>query len=440
MPHHVPAGATDLVGVRTIRKVRVRLLPYIFLCYAIAYLDRVNVGFAALEMNRDLALSDAAYAFGAGLFFWGYALLEVPSNLILARVGARVWIARIMIGWGVVSSAMMFISGPWSFAAFRLALGVAEAGFFPGMILYLTYWFPTVERAKAVAFFMTATALTGVIGGPLSGLLMQLDGALGLRGWQWLFLLEGFPAIVLGVTTLYYLTDRPEQASWLAPDERDWLIARLASEKTVETHAHSFGAALRSPILWLFCAIYFCNNVGFYGLTFWLPKIVQNFSGLGTLGTTMLTALPYLCAVIVMVSVAMHSDLRRERRKHVAAVSATGAVGLLLASQAGTPTGGLLALCVTACGIWSVMGPFWALVTATLSNTAAAGGIAFINSVGNLGGFFGPQVIAFAHQRTHDYSTALAFLAIAPATLAVLVLLVPTRKAEPGTRSHVSDA
>jgi ACS family tartrate transporter-like MFS transporter len=421
----LPIESVDVLGARTIRKVRLRLIPYIFLCYAIAYLDRVNVGFAALEMNQDLGLSDAAYALGAGLFFWGYALLEVPSNLILARVGARVWIARIMIGWGIVSSAMMFIQGPWSFAAFRLALGVAEAGFFPGMILYLTYWFPTVERAKAVAFFMTATALTGVIGGPISGLLMELEGHFGLRGWQWLFLLEGIPAIVLGVTTLYYLTDRPEQASWLEKDERDWLVARLASEKRVESHAHSFGAALRSPILWLFCAIYFCNNVGFYGLTFWLPKIVQNFSGLGTLGTTMLTALPYACAVVVMVSVAMHSDLRRERRKHVAAVSATGAVGLLLASQADTPVGGLLALCVTASGIWSVMGPFWALATSTLSNTAAAGGIAFINSIGNLGGFFGPQVIAAVHQRTHDYQPALSLLAIAPLTLAVLVLLVP---------------
>jgi MFS family permease len=389
----------------------------------------VNVGFAALEMNHDIGLSDSAYALGAGLFFWGYALLEVPSNLILARVGARVWIARIMIGWGVVSSAMMFITGPWSFAAFRLLLGVAEAGFFPGMILYLTYWFPTVERAKAVAFFMTATALTGVIGGPLSGLLMQLDGLLGLRGWQWLFLLEGLPAIVFGVTTLYYLTDRPEQAKWLAAEEREWLVARLAAEATA-SHGHSFGAALRSPILWLFCAIYFCNNIGFYGLTFWLPKILQNFSGLGTLGTTMLTALPYSCAVVVMVAVAMHSDLRRERKKHVAAVSATGAIGLLLAWQADTPIGGLLALCLTACGIWSVMGPFWALVTATLSNTAAAGGIAFINSIGNLGGFFGPQVIAFAHQRTHEYSTALALLAVAPATLAVLVLLVPVRRTQ----------
>jgi len=433
MPHPEPAG--DALAAHTIRKVRLRLLPFIFLCYSVAYLDRVNVGFAALEMNRDLALSDAAYAFGAGLFFWGYALLEVPSNLILARVGARVWIARIMIGWGLVSSSMMFVSGPWSFAAFRLALGVAEAGFFPGMILYLTYWFPTAERAKAVAFFMTATALTGVIGGPLSGGLMQLDGAFGLRGWQWLFLLEGVPAVVLGFVTLAYLTDRPEQASWLSVEEREWLCAKIASEKTAETHVHSFAVALRSPILWLFCAIYFCNNIGFYGLTFWLPKIVQNFSGLGTFGTTMLSALPYMGAVIVMVAVAMHSDLRRERRKHVAAVSATGAIGLLLASQASTPTQGLLALCLTACGIWSVMGPFWALVTATLSNTAAAGGIAFINSIGNLGGFFGPQVIAFVHQRTHAYSAALAVLAIAPATLAVLVLLVPTRSAERGTRN-----
>jgi len=416
--------AADL-GPRTIRKVRLRLIPYMFLCYSIAYLDRVNVGFAALEMNRDLSLSDAAYSFGAGLFFWGYALLEVPSNLILARVGARIWIARIMIGWGLVSSAMMFVTGPYSFAAMRLLLGVAEAGFFPGMILYLTYWFPLAERAKAVALFMTATALTGVIGGPLSGALMQLDGTLGLRGWQWLFLIEGLPAIVFGFITLWFLTDRPEHATWLADDEREWLCATLEAERTASVHTHSFTTALRHPLIWLFCAIYFCNNVGFYGMTFWLPRIVQNFSGFGTFATTVLTALPYLCATIVMVSVAVHSDRRRERRWHVAIASATGATGLLLASQAESPVAGLAALCLTASGIWSVMAPFWPLVTVLLSSTAAAGGIAFINSVGNLGGFFGPSVIGLIHQETGSYSTALAYLAIAPITLSVLVLLVP---------------
>jgi len=418
----------DAIEKTTILKVRLRLLPYMFICYSIAYLDRVNVGFAALEMNRDIGLSDAAYAFGAGLFFWGYAVLEVPSNLILARVGARVWIARIMIIWGVVSSAMMFVSGPWSFAAFRLALGVAEAGFFPGMILYLTYWFPAAERARAVAFFMTATALTGVIGGPLSGLLMELDGAFGLRGWQWLFLIEGVPAVIFGVVTLFYLTDRPEQATWLEPTEREWLCARLAAERTDHSVDHSFATALRSPVLWLFCAIYFSNNIGFYGLTFWLPKIIQNFSGFGTLATTMVTAVPYACAVVAMVLVARHSDLTRERRFHVAVVSAIGSLGLFLASQAGTPTQSFLAICLTACGIWSVMAPFWALVTGTLSNTAAAGGIAFINALGNLGGFFGPSIIGLVHARTGSFQSALAVLAIAPLALAVLVSFVPVRR------------
>jgi D-galactonate transporter len=418
----------DAIEKATILKVRLRLLPFMFVCYSIAYLDRVNVGFAALEMNRDIGLSDAAYAFGAGLFFWGYATLEVPSNLILARVGARVWIARIMIIWGVVSSAMMFVSGPWSFAAFRLALGVAEAGFFPGMILYITYWFPAAERARAVAFFMTATALTGVIGGPLSGLLMELDGALGIRGWQWLFLIEGLPAVIFGVVTLFYLTDRPEQAAWLEPAEREWLCARLAAERSEHPLDHSFAAALRSPVLWLFCAIYFSNNIGFYGLTFWLPKIIQNFSGFGTLATTMVTAVPYTCAVVAMVMVARHSDLTRERRFHVAAVSATGSLGLFLASQAGTPVQSFLAICLTACGIWSVMAPFWALVTATLSNTAAAGGIAFINALGNLGGFFGPSIIGLVHARTGSFQSALAVLAIAPLALAVLVCFVPVRR------------
>jgi D-galactonate transporter len=432
-PRPVPLRAAPDIGARTIQKVRLRLLPFIFLCYSIAYLDRVNVGFAALEMNRDLGLSDTAYAFGAGLFFWGYAVLEVPSNLILARVGARRWIARIMLGWGVVSSAMMFVSGPVSFAAMRLLLGIAEAGFYPGIILYLTYWFPAAERAKAVAYFMTATAITGVIGGPMSGLLMQAEGVLGLRGWQWLFLVEGIPAIVLGFVVLVYMTDRPHDAHWLTDDERAWLMDRLAAERSASPYTHGFAAALRHPLLWLFCAIYFCNNIGFYGVTFWLPRIVQNFSGLGTLATTMLTALPYCCAMVAMVSVAAHSDRHRERRWHVAIVSWTGALGLLLTSQARSPEAGLLALCLTASGIWSVMAPFWALPTALLSHTAAAGGIAFINSVGNLGGFFGPSIIGMVHQRTNSFSSALAVLAIAPALVGVLVVRVPKPHEGTGT-------
>ena len=428
-----PLSAADELGRRTIRKVRARLLPFIFICYAVAYLDRVNVGFAALEMNKDLGLSDTAYAFGVGLFFWGYALLEVPSNLLLARVGARVWIARIMIVWGLVSSAMMFATGPWSFGAMRLLLGVAEAGFYPGIILYLTYWFPIVERAKAVAYFMTATAITGVVGGPLSGLLMQLEGTLGLRGWQWLFLIEGLPALVLGFVVLGYMTDRPEQAHWLTQDERDWLARSLASDRATAAETHTFKDAIRQPLLWLFCLIYFCNNIGFYGITFWLPRIVQNFSGLGTLYTTMLSALPYACAMIVMVSVAWHSDRRRERRWHIAVASVTGSAGLLLASQATTPVQGLLALALTASGIYSVAPVFWALPTSVLSGTAAAGGVAFINSIGNLGGSVGPMIIGRVHDRTGTYSAALATLAVAPALVAILVLQVPLRRRPPSS-------
>jgi ACS family tartrate transporter-like MFS transporter len=430
-PAATGASVIDQLGPRTIKKVRGRLLPFIFICYAIAYLDRVNVGFAALEMNKDIGLSDAAYAFGAGLFFWGYALLEVPSNLVLAKVGARMWIARIMILWGLVSCAMMFVTGPWSFGAMRLLLGVAEAGFYPGIILYLTYWFPIAERAKAVAFFMTATAITGVVGGPLSGLLMQLDGVLGLRGWQWLFVIEGLPAILVGFVVLVYMTDRPEQAHWLTQEERDWLTTRLEADRATSAHTHTFRDAVRQPLLWLFCLIYFSNNIGFYGVTFWLPRIVQNFSGLGTLYTTMLSAVPYACAMVVMVTVAWHSDRRHERRWHVAIASATGCVGLLLASQATTPTQGLLALALTASGIWSVAPVFWALPTSVLSGTAAAGGVAFINSVGNLGGFVGPLIIGLVHGRTGTYSAALATLAFAPALLSFLVLQVPLRRKQP---------
>jgi len=290
------------------------LIPFLFLLYIVAYLDRVNVGFASLDMNRDLAFSSAVYGLGSGLFFLTYTLFEVPSNLVLARVGARVWIARIMLTWGVISTAMIFVDSPIRFYTARLLLGVAEAGFFPGLILYLTHWFPARERARTIALFMTATAMAGVIGAPLSSSLLQLDGAWGLRGWQWLFLIEGLPAILLAPVVLRYLTERPADARWLTDKERAWLAREIDAEQADTSHAIvTLRAALGSARLWIISLPYFCIVIAFYGVTFWLPQIVQASSGLGSATIVLLTAIPYVSAAIGMVIIGAHSDRTGER-------------------------------------------------------------------------------------------------------------------------------
>jgi D-galactonate transporter len=413
-------------------KVRLRLIPFMFLLYVANYLDRVNVGFAALQMNRDLGFSPQAYGVGAGIFFLGYFLFEVPSNLIMDRVGARLWIARIMIMWGIISAAMMYVTSVPMFYTLRFLLGVAEAGFFPGMILYLTYWFPGPERARAIAWFMTATAIAGVIGGPLSGALLALDGYRGLAGWQWLFIVEGIPSIILGIVVLLYLTEKPEQATWLSADERAWLVARMARDRAERGHGHhaSFAAALANPQVWLFALIYFAIVVGFYGIGFWLPQILKGVSGLSDAATGLLAAVPYIVAAVVMILVAAHSDRTGERRWHVALPAFVGCVGLLLSAMVShNALLSLLALSMAAAGIWGALGPYWSLPTAALSGTAAAGGIALINSIGNLGGFLGPVMIGTVRERTNSFTWALVALAAAPLLAGVLVQLVKPKPA-----------
>jgi ACS family tartrate transporter-like MFS transporter len=407
-------------------KIRLRLIPFMFLLYVVAYLDRVNVGFAALQMNRDLGFGPQVYGRGAGIFFLGYTLFEVPSNLLMARVGARLWIARIMIVWGLVSAGMMYVDSVPLFYASRFLLGVAEAGFFPGMILYLTYWFPASERAKAVAQFMTGTAIANVIGGPMSGLLLTLDGVMGLAGWQWLFLVEGIPAILLGFFVLYYLTEGPAQAHWLTADERKWLIARMEYDRAVHVSGHdssSLKAALTSPRVWFFGLLYFTIVVGFYGITFWLPQILKNLSGLSDIRIGLISAIPYVIAAVVMVLVAINSDRAGERRWHIAIPSFVSAVGLLLSAATRDPILSLAALSLAAAGIWGSLGPFWSLPTAFLSGTAAAGGIALINSLGNLGGFLSPMLIGEIRARTDSFQLALFVLAAAPLLTGILVLV-----------------
>jgi ACS family tartrate transporter-like MFS transporter len=407
-------------------KIRLRLIPFMFLLYCVAYLDRVNIGFAILQMDRDLGFGPQVFGRGAGIFFLGYTLFEVPSNLLMARVGARIWIARIMIVWGLVSAAMMYVDSVPLFYASRFLLGVAEAGFFPGMILYLTYWFPASERAKSVAQFMTGTAIANVIGGPLSGLLLTLDGAMGLAGWQWLFLVEGIPAVLLGIFVLYYLTEGPADAHWLTADERKWLIARMDADRAARVTGHdssTLKAALTSPRVWYFGLLYFTIVVGFYGITFWLPQIMKSLSGFSNIKIGLISAIPYVIAAIVMVVVATSSDRTGERRWHVAIPSFISAVGLILSASTSDPMLSLAALSLAAAGIWAALGPFWSLPTAFLTGAAAAGGIALINSLGNLGGFLSPMLIGEIRARTGSFALALYVLAAAPFLTGVLVLL-----------------
>jgi ACS family tartrate transporter-like MFS transporter len=414
----------------TLERVSRRLIPFLFVLYIVAYLDRINVGFAALQMQADLGFGDAVYGLGAGIFFIGYFLFEVPSNLILERVGPRFWISRIMITWGLVSSAMMFVRDPATFYALRFLLGVAEAGFFPGMILYLTYWFPAAERARAVAKFMTATAMAGVIGGPVSGALLELDGLAGLAGWQWLFLVEGIPAVVLGVVVVVFLTDRPEHATWLEPAQRTWLAERLEAERaaTSQRHGASLRRALVHPRVWSLGILYFVLVLGVYGVSLWLPQMISTRVRASELEVGILTAIPYAVAAVAMVLTGRHSDRSGERRWHVALPALAGAAGLAASALVEAPALGVLGLCLAALGIWSSLGPFWTLPTAFLSGTAAAGGIALVNSVGNLGGFVGPWVLGLLKDATGDFRAGLAFLALGLAAAAALALRMPLER------------
>jgi ACS family tartrate transporter-like MFS transporter len=418
----------------TIARVVRRLVPFIFICYVIAYIDRVNIGFAATELQRDLGLSDAAYGLGGGLFFLGYCLFEIPSNLIMDRVGARIWIARIMIGWGLVSMAMMFVVGQWSFYAMRVLLGIAEAGFFPGMVLYLTYWVPAAERAKTGALFMTAAPVAVLIGSPVSEALLSLDGALGLAGWQWLFLVEGFPAVVLGVIALSFLTDRPEQAHWLPAAEREWLSGTMARERAERESRHQ-GSHLKSLLngrVMLICFIYFLNTLVTYGVFLWLPRILREASGYRGWRLSLVTALPFVVALVGMVLIGRHSDRTGERKRHVAACAMTGAIGLVLAAGFHDSVPLIVfSFALSQLGQRSVQGVFWAIPPMFLGGTAAAAGIALINSVGNLGGFVGPTAMGWLRGVSGSYSAGLLVLAAALVFEAILVMTLRL-PAEPG--------
>jgi D-galactonate transporter len=402
----------DSLYTATSRKIAWRLIPYLMLCYFVAYLDRVNLGFAALTFKGDLGFSDAVYGLGAGIFFAGYFIFEVPSNIILEKIGARVWIARIMVTWGLVSAAMAFVQGETSFYVIRFLLGVAEAGFFPGIILYLTYWYTSAERAKMVGMFMTAIALSGIIGAPLSTwILTSFSGVSGLKSWQWLFILEAAPAILVGIVTYFYLTDRPQDAHWLTAEERESVSRHLAAEKASREAVRKFslGEALTHRRVLGLALVYFGIVVGLYGLGFWLPQIVKAF-GFSTFMTGWVVAIPYLFSAIVMVLWTRNSDRTGERVWHLAVASFLGGAGLIAGAYLGDPLLAMVALTFGSIGIYAGLPTFWTLPTALLTGTAAAGGIALINAIGNLGGFAGPYLVGWIRDTFKDPALATASL------------------------------
>ena len=409
-----------------VRTLTWRLVPFLFLLYIVAYLDRINLGFAALQMQKQLAFTDAVYGFGAGVFFAGYFFFQVPSNLVLERVGARRWIAVLMVTWGIISASMSLVSGPRSFYGLRFLLGAAEAGFFPGVILYLKNWFPAQARARTVARFMTAAPLSGVVGGPLSGALLGLHQKSGLAGWQWMFLLEGLPAIALGALVWATLVDRPELAGWLRSEQREWLQRTLEQEKAAVAATSGAGAfaAFRVGRIWVLALVYSGLNTVSYGMSMWLPNLIKSLSGVSNLAIGALAAIPYVAAAVAMVVVGAHSDRSGERRWHTAVPAFAGAVALAFTAHMISVGPAIVLISVAVLGVFSMMGPFWSMPTALLSGTAAAAGIAFINSVGNLGGFFGPYIIGAVRTYTGQFKGGLLVVAGALAVSGALVLTV----------------
>ncbi|WP_246793190.1 MFS transporter [Burkholderia perseverans] len=427
---------TDIES-RVTRKLMWRIIPFVMLLYFVSFLDRVNVGFAALTMNASLGLTPTAFGLGGGLFFIGYFLFEVPSNLILSKVGARIWIARVMISWGIVSAASALVTGPASFYSVRFLLGVAEAGFFPGIIYYLAQWFPTRQRAVAAAWFMAAAPISTALGSPLSGAIMQLPPVFGLADWQLLYVIEAVPAVLLGFVVLRALTDTPAQAHWLADDERAWLIAKLKSEADAR-HAragHTLGpiAALRDARVLALALIYFGTSAGLYTLGLWAPLIIRQY-GFGSLQTGLLNAIPSVLAVVAMILWARHSDRTGERTWHVVIPCALACVGFVFAGGSTTIVGVIAALVIVNIGISAAKAPLWAMPSLFLSGSGAAAGIAMINSIGNLGGFVGPFAIGWLKGVTGGYAAGLYVVGASLALSAVLTLVL-SRQAAPGARA-----
>ena len=417
------------------RKITWRIMPFLFLCYVLAYVDRVNVGFAKLQMQQDLGMSDSVYGLGAGIFFIGYFLFEVPANMILQRIGARLWIGPLMMVWGVVSACTLFVKGADSFYVLRFLLGVVESGFFPGVILYLTYWYTQKRRARMVALFMSAVPISGIVAGPISGwILGRMTVAGQLSGWQWLFLLEGIPSVLAGLVTLHYLTDRPSDARWLTEDEKSLVLRGLEEEDALKRRAsgsgHRLVDAFRSLPVWLLSLAYFGMAGGNYGITFWLPQIIKDTITANPQTIGWISAIPWAASVVAMNLWGHHSDTTGERRWHMALAATIGAAALAASVIPGiSGPAGIAALTVAASALMCQFAVFWALPTAILSGSAAAAGIAWINSLGNLAGYASPHAVGFIRDRTDSMVPALLALACAQLLTAVMTLIVTRKKA-----------
>lgn len=410
---------------RTLRRIGWRIVPFIMLLYFIAYIDRVNIGFAALTMKDDLGFTASILGMGAGIFFWGYFLCEVPSNIILHKVGARLWIARVMVSWGLISAAMAFVQGTTSFYVIRFLLGAAEAGFFPGIILYLSYWFPARHRAGVTALFMAAAPISTALGSPVSAALLELNGLMGLYGWQWLFIIEAVPALILGVVVFFYMTDKPEQARWLKDDERAWLVGAMKAEQAGKGDSHDHGGlkALANPRVLALALVYFGTSAGLYTLGIWAPQIIKQM-GASSMTVGLLNTIPPSVSVLAMIWWSRHSDRTGERTWHVVLACLAAAIGLVIASAANTLVGLVAALTLVNVGISCAKPPLWSMPTMFLSGAAAATGIATINSIGNLGGFVGPVVIGWIKDQSGSFAGGLWFVAALLVLSAVLTLLL----------------
>lgn len=425
-----PAQADSAETARAYAKVFWRLVPFLMLCYVIAYLDRVNVGFAKLQMSQDLGFSETVFGLGAGVFFIGYFLFEVPSNLLMHRLGARVWIARIMITWGILSAMFMYVETPTGFYILRFLLGLAEAGFYPGVILYLTYWYPAHRRAKIVALFMSAIPVAGIFGNPLSGWIMQaFHGDHGLHGWQWMFLIEAIPALVIGVVTIFYLDNGISSAKWLTASEKLLLAREIELDQQHSgAQKHSLKAVFADRRVWWMCLIYFAFVAGQYGLTFWMPTLIKSTGVTGALNIGLLSAIPFLCAIVVMNLMGHSADRRRERRWHLIVPALMGAVGFAMtAFFADNTVLSLIFLSLAAAGVLTCAPLFWSLPTAFLSGTAAAAGIAIVNSVGNLAGFASPYMIGYLKDLTQSTQAGMFVLAGVLVVGAIAVWLTPAK-------------
>jgi MFS family permease len=412
LPATSPVTEDPALEAKTYAKVDRRLLPFLFLCYILAYLDRVNVGFAKLQMLQDLSLSDVAFGTGAGIFFAGYFFFEVPSNLLLKRFGARTWIARIMVSWGILSAAMMWVKSEWTFYAMRFLLGVAEAGFFPGIIFYLTLWYPSRLRSTRTAWFVSAIAVAGVLGNPISGLIMErLSGILGLAGWQWLFLVEGLPSVLVGIWVWFYLDSNIGEAKWLSREEKALLLRNLDAEER-HKHQHRLVDAFKSVRVYALCVIYFTLMIGLYGISFWLPSIVKAMGVQAYLDVGLITAIPYAVAVVGMILLSRSSDRSGERRLHYVFNVTAGSLGLVLSAACRShPVLAIIFLSIGTLGVIGSMPVFWPVPSAFLAGTASAAGIGIVNSVGNLGGYVGPNIPVWIRAYSADPSVSLYVIA-----------------------------